>query len=202
MTHLDNCAISATFPPDHTSLPEGNGVVCSDCNYSVGIKVWFLAIWSDYWSVWGHSWDNKAAALVPCLPVTSIRARQTHGLLTAVGEYYWRLLCWLMVTEMSDNNRADSSVTLLTKQSEDQSPETWRWVHMKGPFRYQKEKGRQAARMILKFFLSHRIKLIVSWALSHRINASADLTLTVPLIWAALNNSVTIWHKCAFKCKS
>lgn len=38
-----------------------------------------------------------------------------------VGESCRRPLCWLMVTEMTDNSRADSGVTLLAKQSEDQT---------------------------------------------------------------------------------
>lgn len=40
MRCFGNCAISATLHPTTLPLSEGNGVVCSNCNYSVGIKVW------------------------------------------------------------------------------------------------------------------------------------------------------------------
>lgn len=59
-----------------------------------------------------------------------------------------------MVTEMSDNNSADSSVTLLTKQSEDQNSDTWLRLHVKELFRCEREK-KWEARTILKFILSH-----------------------------------------------
>lgn len=44
-------------------------------------------------------------------------------------------------TVLTDGDRDDwLSVTLLAKQSEDQNPETWLSLHMKRPFRYEKEK--------------------------------------------------------------
>ncbi len=99
-----------------------------------------------------HPQDNTAAVFQPCLSVTSVRAWQTHGPLTVVGETCCRALCWLTVTEMTDYNSADSSVTLLVKQSDDQSPEMWLRLHMTGL------KGRQAARMTLNYFLSFLCK--------------------------------------------
>lgn len=36
-----------------------------------------------------------------------------------------RLLCWLMVTEMTDNSGVDPSVSLLAKQSKDQTDVPW-----------------------------------------------------------------------------
>ena len=207
MTHLDNCAISATSPPPTTTLPSLKEMeLCAQSVITVwasrfgsGYLIWLLVCLGTFMRQQGSgplalpsSHFNKSAT-----NTWPVDGRWGALLETAVltdgdrDEWQWqgRLQCHL----------TDQTVWRPGPLKCD-AESTWR-----GPSdikRKKKKKGRRGAKMILKFFLSHRIKLILSWALSRRINAGADLRLTLPLIWAALNNGVTIWHKCAFKCKS
>lgn len=88
-------------------------------------------------------------------------------------------LCWLMVTD---------SKCHLTGQTV-WRPDPW---NTEGPFRYEKESRDSQALLLIIVYKALFITL-------HHIHAGTDLKLPFPLIWAALDNGVTMWH--LFKCK-
>lgn len=106
--------------PHHTSpLPEGNRAVCSDCNYSVGIKVW-CGLFDLVTGLFGDILETTKQLFwrMPCS-----HFNKEHGKHTA---------CWRSLeiaakehSVLTDGDRDDSGVALLAKQTEVQEPEMW-----------------------------------------------------------------------------
>lgn len=98
--------------------PSPASSVCSDCNYTVGLNVWLDVVTGMCGDI--HETARQCFFLFFFSSLSSTHFKKCLSNIRPVDGSLGgcrRLLCWLMVTEMTDNSGVDPGVNLLAKQS-------------------------------------------------------------------------------------